>query len=242
MAVSEASPGSPGQPAHRRTQGRDSILRAAEQLFAEHGFDGCSLRHVADLAQVNQGMIHYFFKSKEALFTETYLRCGEPLVAQRLQRLDEAERAAGGAPVPVQRLVEIFLGPAVELALQGSSGRCFLRMQAQLQLDSRSFGAGLRSRLYDVSSRRFVAAFARSLPGLSPEQVSWRFVFVLGAYQYALADTGRIEVISDGACSGQDFGRALAHLVPFLAAGMSEGQPPPLSPPAAPRAGAARPA
>lgn len=210
------------QPQNRRrkSDARESILRAAERLFAEHGFAGCSLRNIADSAGVNQGMIHYFFRSKEALFQEAYLRCGTPMVEERLQLLDAEEAAAKGGPVPLERLVEIFLTPAFRLAMSGVSGRAFLRMQAHLQLDGTQFGNELRQHLYDESSRRFVAAFARSLPGLSREDVSWRFMFMLGTYQYALADTGRMEVISDGLCSGRDFAEALRQVVPFLTAAM----------------------
>lgn len=209
-------------PPHRRrkSDARENILRAAEGLFAEYGFTGCSLRNIADSADVNQGMIHYFFRSKESLFQETYLRCGTPMVEERLRLLDAEEAAAKGAPVPLERLIEIFLAPAFKLAMSGDSGRAFLRMQAHLQLDGTPFGNELRQRLYDASSRRFVAAFTRSLEGLSREDVSWRFMFMLGSYQYALADTGRVDVISDGLCSGKNFAESLRQIVPFLAAAM----------------------
>ena len=210
----------PAQNRRRKSDARDNILRAAESLFAECGFKGCSLRNVADSAGVNQGMIHYFFRSKEALFQEAYLRGGTPMVEERLRLLDEEESAAKGKPVLVERLIEIFLGPAFRLAMSGASGQAFLRMQAHLQLDGTEFGKELRRLLYDESSRRFVDAFERSLPGLSREDVAWRFVFMLGAYQYALADTGRIEAISEGRCSGHDFAESLRQVVPFLAAAM----------------------
>lgn len=210
----------PEPPPRRRSDARDSILRAAERLFGELGFTGCSMRNVADSAGVNQGMIHYFFRTKEVLFQETYLRCGTPLVEERMRWLQAEESAAKGAPVPVERLIEIFLTPAFTLAMSGESGRAFLRMQAHLQLDDSDFGNALRRRLYDDSTRRFVAAFARGLPGLSSEEVSWRFMFMLGTYQYALADTGRIEVISAGRCSGKDFAESLRQIVPFIAAAM----------------------
>lgn len=204
----------------RRSDARENILRAAERLFAERGFEGSSIRNVADDAGVNQGMIHYFFRSKEVLFQEAFLRCGAPLVEERLKLLDEQEAAAQDAPVPLERLIEVFLAPAFRLAMSGDSGRAFLRMQAHLQLDGTAFGRELRQLLYDESSRRFVAAFARSLPALSREEVSWRFIFMLGTYQYALADTGRLDVISGGLCSGSDFAESLRQVMPFLATAM----------------------
>ena len=221
-AASSATARKAGRP---KTGGREAILRAAAKLFAEHGFEGCSLRNIAESARVNQGMIHYFFKTKEALFFDAYMHHGQPLVDERMRLLDEEEAMHGDAAVPLERLIEIFLAPAVRLALSGPSGRNFLRMQAHLQLDGTRFGRELRSTLYDTSSRRFVKAFARSLPALGHEQVSWRFIFVLGTYQYVLADTGRLEVVSDGACDGREFGKALREMIPFLAAGMRSGQP-----------------
>lgn len=210
----------PARQRRRKGDARESILLAAELLFAKYGFTGCSLRNVADSAGVNQGMIHYFFRSKEALFQETYLRCGIPMVEERMHLLDAEEAAANNEPIPLERLIEIFLAPAFRLAMSGDSGRAFLRMQAHLQLDGTRFGNELRQRLYDESSKRFVEALARCLTGLSREEVSWRFIFMLGTYQYALADTGRLEVVSDGLYSGTDFAESLRQMVPFLAAAM----------------------
>lgn len=47
---------------------RDEILDAAKQLFAEHGFEGTSLRQVARAAGVDPAMIHHFFNGKDELF------------------------------------------------------------------------------------------------------------------------------------------------------------------------------
>ncbi|AEW02777.1 hypothetical protein A4D02_02015 [Niastella koreensis] len=46
---------------------RAHILTVAEGLFAEHGFDGTSVRDIAQLANVNLAMISYYFGSKEKL-------------------------------------------------------------------------------------------------------------------------------------------------------------------------------
>ncbi|MBD3241524.1 MAG: TetR family transcriptional regulator [Chitinivibrionales bacterium] len=52
---------------------RARILRVAEQLFAEKGFDGSRVDEIARGAGVNKALIYYYFKSKDdildALFT-----------------------------------------------------------------------------------------------------------------------------------------------------------------------------
>ena len=47
---------------------RDQILEAAEELFAQKGFEGTSVRDLAKKAKVNVAMISYYFGSKEKLF------------------------------------------------------------------------------------------------------------------------------------------------------------------------------
>src|SRR5258705_13666757 len=43
------------------------IMEAAEKLFSEKGFDGSSVRDIAETAGVNLAMISYYFGSKEKL-------------------------------------------------------------------------------------------------------------------------------------------------------------------------------
>jgi AcrR family transcriptional regulator len=50
-----------------KTDKRDQILQVAEQLFADKGFDGTSVRDIAEQASVNLAMISYYFGSKEKL-------------------------------------------------------------------------------------------------------------------------------------------------------------------------------
>lgn len=50
-----------------KTDKREQLLNAAEELFAEKGFDGTSVRDIAQKADVNLAMISYYFGSKEKL-------------------------------------------------------------------------------------------------------------------------------------------------------------------------------
>ena len=57
----------------KRADGGDTrrqIAEAALDAFAEYGFDGASTRAIARRAGVNQGLITYYFQSKELLWRE----------------------------------------------------------------------------------------------------------------------------------------------------------------------------
>ena len=53
------------------------IMEAAEKLFAEKGFNGTSVRDIAETADVNLAMISYYFGSKDKLLEAMFTYRGE---------------------------------------------------------------------------------------------------------------------------------------------------------------------
>jgi AcrR family transcriptional regulator len=47
---------------------KDLLIRAAKRLFAEKGYDGSTVKEVADLAGVNVSLVSYHFQGKENLY------------------------------------------------------------------------------------------------------------------------------------------------------------------------------
>lgn len=47
---------------------RAAILKAAEQIYAEHGLAGARTDAIAAAARVNKALLYYYFKSKEGLY------------------------------------------------------------------------------------------------------------------------------------------------------------------------------
>lgn len=47
---------------------KDKVLETAHSLFEQKGFDGVTMRDIASEAKVNKGLLHYYFKSKHAIF------------------------------------------------------------------------------------------------------------------------------------------------------------------------------
>lgn len=52
-------------------QSKPDILRLAIPLFAQSGFNGVSMRHVADTVGVTPAALYHHFKDKEQLYLET---------------------------------------------------------------------------------------------------------------------------------------------------------------------------
>ena len=52
------------------TEGK--IIDAAHNVFLDKGFDGTRMREIADMANINKGLLHYYFKSKDKLFAAVF--------------------------------------------------------------------------------------------------------------------------------------------------------------------------
>jgi len=63
----------PGQPAavlsgwENNLKAREKILESADTLFGKYGFDATTTREIAEHSSVNKALIHYHFKTKDAL-------------------------------------------------------------------------------------------------------------------------------------------------------------------------------
>jgi AcrR family transcriptional regulator len=60
---------------------RERLIETSARLFAEHGFDGVSVRRIARASKVNLGAVTYHFGGKEELFGEVVARKAEDLRA-----------------------------------------------------------------------------------------------------------------------------------------------------------------
>ncbi|MCU4175468.1 TetR/AcrR family transcriptional regulator [Carboxylicivirga sp. N1Y90] len=48
------------------------IMEVASQVFMEKGMAGARMQEIADRANINKAMLHYYFRSKEKLFDEVF--------------------------------------------------------------------------------------------------------------------------------------------------------------------------
>jgi AcrR family transcriptional regulator len=68
---------------------RERIMRAAERLFAESGYDGTSIRAIVAKAKVNQAAINYHFDGKDGLYREVLRVAFRALTEHQLAHAEE---------------------------------------------------------------------------------------------------------------------------------------------------------
>ena len=69
-----SEPGSRRGRAHDAEGAREAILNAAEEVFAEHGFDGARIDAIAATAGYNKSLIFQYFDDKLGLYAEVVRR------------------------------------------------------------------------------------------------------------------------------------------------------------------------
>ncbi|HET6435027.1 MAG TPA: TetR family transcriptional regulator [Xanthomonadaceae bacterium] len=194
---------------------KDRILGAAEELFAQHGFAGTSLRQVTSRADVNIAAVNYHFGSKENLVNEVFRRRMDEMSARRLAAL---KVAVAERPGELEPILAAFVEPALAMAQDRHGGGAFIRVIARAYAEKND---GLRKFLSDQYGhvlRDFARAIAACLPQLSKEELYWRLDFLAGALTYAMADFGLIKRPA-GSSEAAHRARAARELIRFAAAG-----------------------
>ena len=197
---------------------RETILNAAEGIFANLGYAGTTLREVANEANVTQALINYYFGSKYGLFEEVFLRRSQIIADARTENL--AALQASSEKPSVRDIVQAFLMPTLAFR-DTAEGRSFLRLQARLHTEPPQISYQLRTNAYGTSTRDYVNALRAALPHLSELDATWRVTFMVGTYLYAFSDTHRMEeMMPPGVYDPEDTNDLIEQVTRFVTAGL----------------------
>jgi AcrR family transcriptional regulator len=110
------------------TEKQIQIIETAEKLFAERGFDGTSVRDIADEASINVAMISYYFGSKEKLLEALFeLRVGS--VKIRVESLIKDDTLS-----PIEK-VNMLIDEHIERVMQKP---CFYKIMLGAQVTNKN--------------------------------------------------------------------------------------------------------
>lgn len=202
---------------------RGQIVKAAEKIFAERGFQAMTLRAVTEAAQVNLAAVNYHFGSKTNLMRAVIQRRIEPINAARLERLNALLAEHAPAPIPVEQIFEALFRPMFEHA-SGAKGKdlVFMQMIGRALTEPADFMRKMHKEFLTELSRRFLTELKRSCPGLSERDLQLRFYLSVSTMLGTIAEQVRLENISDGKLSGTDFDVICDELTAFVVAGFKQ--------------------
>lgn len=198
---------------------RERILDAAEELFAEHGFDGVTVRQVTRKASVDVALAHYYFGTKRGLFDSVFLRRAAILNEARLKAIDDYQIKPGAEGATIEGFIQAFLEPVMERWANGGPGwKNYLAIVAQVN-NTPKWGGETMARYFDPVIHRLIDALRGIMPGAHDVDLYWSYHFLSGALTLTFAETGRIELLSSGVCRSADYEAVRTRLAPFIAAG-----------------------
>lgn len=202
------------------TDTKERILDVAEELFAEHGFTGTSLRRITSEAGVNLAAVNYHFGSKEALLEAVFARTLDVMNGERLARLDEVVREAGEEGPPLEEILRAFVLPTIRMARDPRS-RMFrkLTMRIHAEPDQVVVLRIFVERFREVISR-FLPAIHRAVPGVAPEEIAWRMRFSVSTMIHAMGAPSMMHSLWSERSAGPDEDEMVERLLDFIAAGI----------------------
>jgi AcrR family transcriptional regulator len=204
---------------------RAKIISVAENLFAEFGVDGVSLRTIMASAGVSLCLINYHFTNKEGLLRAIFEKRAVPLNRERIAMIE----AAGPTP-KLEDLLRAFFMPGLRagLAKHGQPDN-FDRLLGRIGSDPSDAARAMIREYFDDFQRLFIIALRKAVPHLSAEDAYWRLHCLLGVVMYTATNPHRIYELSGGLCDIGDVNKAFEKMLPILLAAIGASSAPAVS-------------
>lgn len=196
----------------------ERILDAAEQLFAEFGYHGVTLKDVAARVGVSSTLIHYHFSGKESIYEAVWARRA-PLSSRN--RLDAMRRYAEevGDNVTVEGALRAWIDADLDVQIEDpEQWAAFGKISAQAN-SAAGWGAEKMTKYFNPVVLALIDLLKKAMPGCDEQTIFWGYHFVSGAMTHNMARTGRLDELSHGLCSSADFVSIKQHMATFMAAG-----------------------
>ncbi|MFG6097472.1 TetR/AcrR family transcriptional regulator [Leptothoe sp. ISB3NOV94-8A] len=197
---------------------KEQLLNVAEQLIAERGYAGTTVRAIANQANANLAAVNYHFGSKEELFRAIFSRIAKPIVVEQLAILNGLQKKE---TVPsIEEILTAFLKPCFQKIVQNESfrtvraqfmGRCWSEPEP---LQSIASGEFMESRL------AFLKILQQIIPDCSQRELNWKLDLVIATMIRVQNEAGKPDSLLKSS-QPEDVDCAVQYLVRFLTPGMS---------------------
>lgn len=225
--TSRAAPGRKAAPARRRrsrkevarAQSIERILDAAEQLFAEFGYHGVTIKDIAQAVGVSPTLLHYHFSGKESIYEAVWARKAPISAANRIRAMRLYAERVGDA-ITVEGALRAWIDTDLDAQIADPDyWIAFGKISAQAN-SAAGWGAEKMTKYFNPVVLALIHLLQQAMPECDERRIFWAYHFVSGAMTHNMARTGRLDELSRGLCRSDDFESIKRYMARFMAAGI----------------------
>lgn len=196
------------------------FLEEAERLFAEHGYNGTSIRAIANAANASLGTLHQYWRSKRVLFEDIFRRRFGPIHEERVQRLREIQaRTPPGQGADPEDLVRALMEPLLlTYASSPQEARLIRGLLGRALTDPAPEVADTMRAMAAESFALLSELLRGACPHLDPSEFASRFNCVFSASMFLNIRWERAQRQLEG--DEADWARVVSEMVYFLSVGL----------------------
>lgn len=200
---------------------RLKILDVAEELFAEKGFKGTSIREITQQANCNIASVNYYFHGKENLYVEVFRLHMNALRDRRIDAIREFlsdKRERGTLEELIHRFAEAFLEPF----LKDGSGQRLMALMMRERNDPHLPRHMFIEELVQPVKSIMKAALLQICPGLRDVEAELCIHSIVGQLVHVIQAQELFEGMDKTTVPVLDLPKALEHIMKFSAAGIRQ--------------------
>lgn len=176
------------------TETRNRILGEALLHFAEHGFDGATMRAIATRSGTSLALVQYHFGTKEQLYRAVWLSLTAPNSETRRMELERFDDAMPRDEA-LRELTLIFARPLIS-ATRTERGRAFLAMVCREAFDPKEDERGVIRDSSDDDARHLIETFGRVIPAATRPEIAQTYLWMAFAFLQLVASDARLRRLS----------------------------------------------
>lgn len=214
-AAADQSPRAPR--AVNRENLRERLLNSAEELFADRGYFGVSVRQITDHAGTRLASVSEQFGGKEGLFRAVVLRRIQPLNDDRRTRL-AALPVRGARNRRLRAIIDAFAEPLRQRA--GNPGwDNYFRFIAQLANSGHPIGRVIADD-YNVMAADFITHLHALFPAATDAAIHDAYLHLVAATLHTYSNNLRLDSLTEGRMHTDDIDERHRALLRFVEGGI----------------------
>lgn len=203
---------------------RRRLIDTTARLFAQHGYNGLTLRSVAKEARANIASVNYHFGSKDCLVLEMLRERIEPINSRRLELLEEAKNRNGNNPPTAYEIFHSLIYPIGEEISRCSKSRWSLaELVARTFTEPVSFIERMHNRFFSKICKLYHKELTAVFPNANAKEIHWHLHLAVSSMLGALAQHRRLHDFTQGACYEEEVEEMIERLIQFVTHGFVLG-------------------